>query len=110
MFQVTRLNGGESSSRAIRWSRVCACAEKEIAPLIESDARISFRIEHIGDKVYEHKDHGHEEDAALHGRQIAPLDGHQHVAAHARPGKYRFSQNTARQIIADIETKHGDDR
>src|SRR5262245_52896416 len=109
MFQVTRLNGGESSSRAMCWSRDCA-SSAETAALIVSDARISFRIEHIGDEVHQHEDHGHEQNASLYGGQIPALDCEQHIAPHAGPGKYRFGQDAARQIVADIETQHRDDR
>src|SRR6266581_9618181 len=58
MFQVTRSNGGWSSSHATRCCtepRLWAC--RETAALIVSDARINFRIEHVGEKVDQHKDH-----------------------------------------------------
>src|SRR5437667_6503695 len=111
MFQVARSNGGWSSRRETRFStepRLWAC--RETAALIVSDARISFRIEHVGDKVDQHKDHGQEQNAALDGRQVALLNREQHVPAHARPGEYRLGQDAAGQIVAYIESEYRDDR
>src|SRR6266566_397260 len=79
-FHVARSKGGWSSSAVRRCCSdprsgvvrgrgeegVCACSDK--TPLIVSDARISFRIEHVGEKVHEHKDHRQKENAALDGR------------------------------------------
>src|SRR5256885_12149037 len=70
MFQFALSNGGVSS----RWfTRCCTepCACRETAPLIQSDARISFRIEHVSEKVDQHKDDRQEQNAALNGGQIA---------------------------------------
>src|SRR5881296_1121870 len=111
MFHVARSNGGWSINRVTRCCtepRDCAC--KETAALIVSDARVSFRIEHVGEKVDEHEDHGQEQDAALNRRQVALLNGEQHVAAHAGPGVDRFGEDAAGQVVAHVESKDGDDR
>src|SRR6266702_7828821 len=86
MFQVARSNGGWSSRRETRFStepRLWAC--RETAALIVSDARISFRIEHVGDKVDQHEDHGQKKDAALNRGEIASLNRQQHVPPHPGP-------------------------
>src|SRR3954466_8143627 len=109
MFQVARLNGGVSSSRFSRCSSGCPTSD-EAAALIVSDARISFRIEHISEKVDQHEDHRQKQNAALDGRQIALLNGEQHVPPDTRPRKYRLRENAARQVVADIESQDRDDR
>src|SRR5229473_1124601 len=86
------------------------CAWRAAAALIVSDARISFRIEHVGEKVDQQENHGQEQDAALDRRQIALLNRQQHVASHAGPGKYRLGENTSGEIIANVESEHGDNR
>src|SRR4051812_44023281 len=108
MFPFALSNGGVSSRR---FTRCCTepCARRETAPLIQSDARISFRIEHVSEKVDQHKDDRQEQNAALNRGQIALLDREQHVAPHAGPRKYRFGQDAARQVIAHIESQHRDD-
>src|SRR5882762_4341783 len=111
MLQVARLNGGWSSRRETRFSTeppLWAC--RETAALIVSDARISFRIEHVSEKVDQHKDHGQEQNTALDRGQIALLNREQHVPPHARPGEYRFGQDAAGQIIAYVESEHRNDR
>src|SRR5204863_2556395 len=92
------------------WTEPRDCAWRETAALIVSDARISFRIEHIGKKVHEHKDDGQEQDTALNGGQVALLNREQHVTPDARPRKDGLGEDTAGQIIADIESEYGDDR
>src|SRR5258706_8123619 len=87
MFQVARSNGGWSSNTARRCcseprsgvvrGRGAICAWSESAPLIVSDARISFRIEHVSEKVDQHKDHGQEQNTALDRGQIALLNREQ---------------------------------
>src|SRR5437870_6005982 len=84
------------------------CAWREAAALIVSDARISFRIEHVGEKVDQHENHGQEQNAALDRGQIALLNRQQHVSSYAGPGKYRLGENTSREIIANVESEHGD--
>src|SRR5439155_10812736 len=115
MFHVARSNGGWSIRRVTRCCNeppppLRLCAWREIAALIVSDARISFRIEHVSEKVDQHENHGQEQDAALDRRQIALLNRQQHVSAHTRPGKYRLGENTSREIIANVESEHGDNR
>src|SRR6266566_4204758 len=65
------------------WNEPRLCAGREAAALIVSDARISFRIEHVGEKVDQHENHGQEQNAALDRRQIALLNRQQHVSSHA---------------------------
>src|SRR6266446_7081380 len=108
MFQVARLNGGWSSRRETRFSTLWA--RRETAALIVSDARISFRIEHVCEKVDQHKDHGQKEDTPLDRRQIPFLKREQHITAHSGPREYRLRQDAAGQIVAHIESEHRDDR
>src|SRR5258706_584117 len=101
MFQVARLNGGWSSRRETRFSTeppLWAC--RETAAQIVSDARISFRIEHVSEKVDQQKDHGQEQNIALDRGQIALLNRGQHVPPHARPVEFLFGQDAAVQIFA----------
>src|SRR6266545_7682481 len=94
-FHVARSNGGWSRSVVSRRSSVPrngvvrgggagagagVCAET--TPLIVSDARISFRIEEIGDEVHEHEDDREKQDASLNCGEVALLDRQQNVAAH----------------------------
>src|SRR6266849_11046888 len=104
MFQVARLNGGWSSRRETRFSTLWA--RRETAALIVSDARISFRIEHVCEKVDQHKDYGQKENTSLDRRQIPFLNREQYIPAHPGPGEYRLRQNAAGQIVAHVESQH----
>src|SRR5947208_12857831 len=115
MFHVARSNGGWSIRRVTRCCNeppppLRLCAWREIAALIVSDARISFRIEHVSEKVHQHKDHGKKENTPLDGGEIALLNREQYVSPNAWPGEYRLRQDTAGQIVADIKSEDGDDR
>src|SRR5439155_23523122 len=115
MFYVARSNGGWSIRRVTRCCNeppppLRLCAWREIAALIVSDARISFRIEHVSEKVHQHEDHGKKENATLHSGQIAPLNREYHVSPDPRPGEYRLRQDAAGQIVADLQFEDGADR
>jgi hypothetical protein len=75
-----------------------------------SDARISFRIEQVGDEVDEHEHERQEEHRALDRGQVALGDRREDVPPHARPGEDGLGQQAAGEVVARVERQHRDDR
>src|SRR5207249_2806426 len=73
------------------------CAAK--VELIVSDARISFRIEQIGDEVYDDEDDRHEEDAPLDRGEVSLVDRGEHVTSQPRPAEDRLGEDAAGEIV-----------
>src|ERR1700754_2757680 len=80
------------------------------AKLLVPHARVEERVDDVDDQVQEDDEEGAHEDRALHGRQVALLNGVEGEASDAGDVEDGLGEDSPAEQDPEVEAEDGDDR